>query len=75
MKNISAHSYRKKQYIFSNLGRVTFFALSIPNFMQSFRKNNKWSLRNLKTEGPKERQQSRAITKDLHTRGPIISRA
>ena len=34
-----------------NSGRVTFFTLLTPNFMQSLRKTNEWSPRYLKTDG------------------------
>ena len=35
---------------FQNSGPNTFFTLLIPNFMQNFKKNNKRSLRYLKTD-------------------------
>ena len=54
---------------FQNFGRVTFFTLLTPNFMQSFRKKtNERSLRYLKMDGRTHGRtdgRTRAITKDL----------
>ena len=53
--------------IFQNFGRVTFFTLLTPNFMQSFRKTNEQSFQNIwrRTDGQTTDGLTRAITMDL----------
>ena len=47
--------------IFLNSGRVTFFTLMMPNFMQSFRKNQ-WAVSEISKDG--RTHTTRAITKN-----------